>query len=67
MTSEVGLWNVANILTMVRIVLVPVFVGETRSVETVAGASGSATSPMRVSSSWLAIRPGALYAISTRG
>ena len=27
MTSEAGLWNVANILTIVRIVLVPVFVG----------------------------------------
>ena len=27
MTSETGLWNVANVLTMVRIVLVPVFVG----------------------------------------
>ena len=27
MTDEAGLWNVANILTMVRIVLVPVFVG----------------------------------------
>ena len=27
MTSETGLWNIANILTMVRIVLVPVFVG----------------------------------------
>ncbi len=27
MTREAGLWNVANILTMVRIVLVPVFVG----------------------------------------
>jgi len=26
-TSETGLWNVANVLTMVRIVLVPVFVG----------------------------------------
>ena len=26
MTSETGLWNVANVLTMVRIVLVPVFV-----------------------------------------
>ena len=26
MTSEAGLWNVANILTIVRIVLVPVFV-----------------------------------------
>ena len=26
MTPEVGLWNVANVLTMVRIVLVPVFV-----------------------------------------
>ena len=26
MTDEAGLWNVANILTMVRIVLVPVFV-----------------------------------------
>ncbi|MGD0604646.1 MAG: CDP-diacylglycerol--glycerol-3-phosphate 3-phosphatidyltransferase [Streptosporangiaceae bacterium] len=26
MTSEVGLWNVANVLTMARIVLVPVFV-----------------------------------------
>ncbi len=27
MTSEAGLWNVANVLTIVRIVLVPVFVG----------------------------------------
>ena len=27
MTSEAGLWNVANILTIVRIVLVPVFIG----------------------------------------
>ena len=27
MTQEAGLWNVANVLTMVRIVLVPVFVG----------------------------------------
>ena len=27
MTGEPGLWNVANLLTMVRIVLVPVFVG----------------------------------------
>ena len=27
MTNEAGLWNVANVLTMVRIVLVPVFVG----------------------------------------
>ena len=27
MTREAGLWNVANILTMVRILLVPVFVG----------------------------------------
>lgn len=27
MTSETGLWNIANILTMVRIILVPVFVG----------------------------------------
>ena len=27
MTDEAGLWNVANVLTMVRIVLVPVFVG----------------------------------------
>ena len=27
MTGEAGLWNVANLLTMVRIVLVPVFVG----------------------------------------
>ena len=27
MTSETGLWNIANVLTMVRIVLVPVFVG----------------------------------------
>ena len=26
MTREAGLWNVANVLTMVRIVLVPVFV-----------------------------------------
>jgi CDP-diacylglycerol---glycerol-3-phosphate 3-phosphatidyltransferase len=26
-TQEAGLWNVANLLTMVRIVLVPVFVG----------------------------------------
>jgi hypothetical protein len=26
-TSEAGLWNVANVLTIVRIVLVPVFVG----------------------------------------
>jgi CDP-diacylglycerol---glycerol-3-phosphate 3-phosphatidyltransferase len=26
-TGEAGLWNVANILTMVRIILVPVFVG----------------------------------------
>jgi len=26
-TSETGLWNIANVLTMVRIVLVPVFVG----------------------------------------
>ena len=26
MTSEVGLWNVANILTVVRVILVPVFV-----------------------------------------
>ncbi len=26
MTSEVGLWNVANVLTLARIVLVPVFV-----------------------------------------
>ena len=26
MTGEAGLWNVANLLTMVRIVLVPVFV-----------------------------------------
>jgi Phosphatidylglycerophosphate synthase len=26
-TSEAGLWNVANILTIVRIVLVPVFIG----------------------------------------
>ena len=26
MTSEAGLWNIANVLTMVRIVLVPVFV-----------------------------------------
>ena len=27
MTPEAGLWNVANILTIVRILLVPVFVG----------------------------------------
>ena len=27
MTPEAGLWNVANVLTIVRIVLVPVFVG----------------------------------------
>ena len=27
MTSEAGLWNIANVLTMVRIILVPVFVG----------------------------------------
>ena len=27
MTDEAGLWNVANVLTMVRIVLVPVFIG----------------------------------------
>ncbi|HWM99225.1 MAG TPA: CDP-diacylglycerol--glycerol-3-phosphate 3-phosphatidyltransferase [Streptosporangiaceae bacterium] len=27
MTSEAGLWNVANILTIVRVLLVPVFVG----------------------------------------
>ena len=27
MTSEAGLWNIANILTIVRIVLVPVFIG----------------------------------------
>ena len=27
MTPEAGLWNVANILTIVRIVLVPVFIG----------------------------------------
>ena len=27
MTSEAGLWNVANVLTIVRIILVPVFVG----------------------------------------
>ena len=27
MTHEAGLWNIANVLTMVRIVLVPVFVG----------------------------------------
>ena len=27
MTSEAGLWNIANILTIVRIVLVPVFTG----------------------------------------
>ena len=27
MTSEAGLWNVANVLTIVRILLVPVFVG----------------------------------------
>jgi CDP-diacylglycerol---glycerol-3-phosphate 3-phosphatidyltransferase len=26
-TREVGLWNVANVLTLVRIVLVPVFIG----------------------------------------
>jgi len=26
-TDEAGLWNVANVLTMVRIVLVPVFIG----------------------------------------
>ena len=26
MTREAGLWNVANVLTMVRFVLVPVFV-----------------------------------------
>ena len=26
MTSEVGLWNVANVLTVVRVILVPVFV-----------------------------------------
>jgi CDP-diacylglycerol--glycerol-3-phosphate 3-phosphatidyltransferase len=26
-TSEAGLWNIANILTIVRIVLVPVFIG----------------------------------------
>ena len=27
MTPEAGLWNVANVLTIVRILLVPVFVG----------------------------------------
>ncbi len=27
MTHEAGIWNVANVLTMVRILLVPVFVG----------------------------------------
>ena len=27
MTGEAGLWNVANVLTMVRVILVPVFVG----------------------------------------
>ena len=27
MTDEAGLWNVANVLTMVRILLVPVFIG----------------------------------------
>ena len=27
MTTEAGLWNVANVLTIVRILLVPVFVG----------------------------------------